>query len=110
MAGIDLEKVLEEMLEMPDEELERLMNSIRKESHDAHSPDDGWSDYPMGTAKWDVTEEVRPGMQFYWVTCSKCGRKRSLFDYVDNAWLMQEYPFCNCGAKIVGVEERFEFE
>lgn len=110
MAGIDLERVLEEMLEMPDAELERLMNSIRKEARDAHSPDDGWSDYPMGTAKWDVTEEVRPGTQIYWVTCSKCGRKRALFDYVDSAWLMQEYPFCNCGAKIVGVNENFELE
>lgn len=29
MAGIDLEKVLEEMTEMSDEELERLMKSIR---------------------------------------------------------------------------------
>lgn len=29
MAGIDLEKVLEEMTEMSDEELDRLMKSIR---------------------------------------------------------------------------------
>ena len=41
MAGIDLEKVLEEMTEMSDEELERLMKSIREENRDAHSPDDG---------------------------------------------------------------------
>lgn len=51
MAGIDLEKVLEEMTEMSNEELERLMKSIREKNRDAHSPDDGWSDYPMGTAK-----------------------------------------------------------
>lgn len=68
------------------------------------------NEYPRGTAKWIVTDECKPGAQWYWKTCSKCGRKRAFLHYIDEQTLQQEYPLCECGAKIVGVEERFEFE
>lgn len=32
------------------------------------------------------------------------------FNYIDARNLKQRYPLCECGAKIIGVEERFEFE
>ena len=70
----------------------------------------GYIEYPWGTAKWIVTDVCAPGDQRYWKTCSKCGRKRAFLNYIDEQTLQQEYPLCECGAKIVGVEERFEFE
>lgn len=70
----------------------------------------GYIDYPMGTAKWIVTDECKPGVQRYWKTCSKCGQKKWFFNYIDARNLKQRYPLCECGAKIIGVEERFEFE
>ena len=70
----------------------------------------GYIDYPMGTANWIVTDECKPGVQRYWKTCSKCGQKKWFFNYIDARHLKQEYPFCECGAKIIGVEERFEWE
>lgn len=70
----------------------------------------GYIDYPMDTANWIVTDECKPGVQRYLKTCSKCGRKQQFFSYIDARYLKQEHPFCECGAKIIGVEERFEFE
>lgn len=70
----------------------------------------GYIDYPMGTANWIVTDECKPGVQRYWKTCSKCGQKKWFFNYIDARNLKQRYPLCECGAKIIGVEERFEFE
>ena len=70
----------------------------------------GYIDYPMGTANWIVSDECKPGMHRYWKTCSKCGRKQQFFNYIDARYLKQEHPFCECGAKIIGVEERLEFE
>lgn len=65
---------------------------------------------PVETANWIVTDECRPGVQRYWKTCSKCGQKKWFFNYIDARYLKQEYPFCECGAKIIGVEEMFEWE
>jgi hypothetical protein len=70
----------------------------------------GYIGYPMGTANWIVTDECKPGVQRYWKTCSKCGQKKWFFNYIDARNLKQRYPLCECGAKIIGVEERFEFE
>ena len=167
MAGINLQKALDEVGKMSQEELRALMEKVLRESgipyqsagnekvmpqneeeiyadtgndrrfgelqvkpcgNGAHFTaamdnedgsiiifgDGGWAmgyiEYPWGTAKWIVTDECKPGVQRYWTTCSKCGRKRAFLNYIDEQMLQQEYPLCECGAKIMGVEERFEFE
>ena len=68
----------------------------------------GYVDYPGGTAEWIVTAERhgtgerKPAIR-YGITCSKCKRKRWYARAVNAEELKQRNPFCECGAKIVGV-------
>lgn len=71
---------------------------------------DGVHRLPDGHGKLDRHGRVQAGCAAVLEDVLEMWTEKWFFNYIDARNLKQRYPLCECGAKIIGVEERFEFE